>query len=402
MPKFFYKIRTKEGEIKSGIQEAKSDKDLAHVLIEQGYSVISLSESEKKKRKQITFSFGSIPLVEKMVFTKNLSVMIGSGLALSKALNVLAEQTKNEKFKKIIKSISSDIQKGEQLGTSMSKYKSVFPDLYVNMVKVGETAGNLKEVLLSLAEQMKKDHEIISRVKGALMYPGIILTAMLGIGSLMMVIVVPSLAATFNDLGAELPATTQFVISLSDFLVNYWYIALIILIVFAYGLKLALKTESGKKIFDRILLKLPVFGNLSRELNSARFARTFTTLVDAGVPMVDALDIVSSTLTNYFFSESLKKAAKEIQKGRQLNEALKDYDGIYPPLVIQMVEVGEETGALTKVLSELAEFYEEEVDNVTKNMSTIIEPILMVFIGAAVGFFAISMITPMYSMLDSI
>jgi len=402
VPKFFYKIRTKEGEIKSGIQEAKSDKDLAHVLIEQGYSVISLSESEKKKRKQITFSFGSIPLVEKMVFTKNLSVMIGSGLALSKALNVLAEQTKNEKFKKIIKSISSDIQKGEQLGTSMSKYKSVFPDLYVNMVKVGETAGNLKEVLLSLAEQMKKDHEIISRVKGALMYPGIILTAMLGIGSLMMVIVVPSLAATFNDLGAELPATTQFVISLSDFLVNYWYIALIILIVFAYGLKLALKTESGKKIFDRILLKLPVFGNLSRELNSARFARTFTTLVDAGVPMVDALDIVSSTLTNYFFSESLKKAAKEIQKGRQLNEALKDYDGIYPPLVIQMVEVGEETGALTKVLSELAEFYEEEVDNVTKNMSTIIEPILMVFIGAAVGFFAISMITPMYSMLDSI
>ncbi len=402
MPKFLYKIRNKEGEIKTGIQEAKTDKDLAHALAGQGYSVISLKESKKKEKKQITFSFGSVSLVEKMIFTKNLSVMIGSGLALAKALDVLAEQTKSEKFKKIIKSISSDIQKGEQLGVSMSKHKTVFPDLYVNMIKVGETAGNLKEVLLSLAEQMKKDHEIISRVKGALMYPGIILTAMLGIGSLMMVIVVPSLAATFKDIGAELPASTQFIISLSDFLVNYWYIALILIAVLAYAFKLALKTETGKKIFDGLLLKTPVFGNLSRQLNSARFARTFTTLVDAGVSIVDALDIVSSTLTNYFFSESLKKAAKEIQKGRQLNEALKDYNAIYPPLVIQMIEVGEETGALTKVLVELAEFYEEEVDNVTKNMSTIIEPILMVFIGAGVGFFAISMITPMYSMLDNI
>ncbi len=402
MPKFLYKIRNTKGEIKTGTQEAKTDKDLAHSFINEGYSIISLVKSKNKKKKQINFNFGSISLVEKMIFTKNLSVMIGSGLALSKALDVLAKQTKSEKFKKIIKTISSDIQKGEQLGISMSKFKSTFPDLYVNMIKVGETAGNLKEVLLSLAEQMKKDHEIISRVKGALMYPGIILTAMIGIGSLMMVIVVPSLAATFEDLGTELPASTQFVIGLSDFLVNYWYIALILIVLFGYSLKVILRTETGKKIFDSLILKMPVFGNLSRQLNSARFARTFTTLVDAGVSIVDALDIVSSTLTNYFFSESLKKASKEIQKGRQLNDALKDYNKIYPPLVIQMVEVGEETGALTKVLVELAEFYEEEVDNVTKNMSTIIEPILMVFIGGAVGFFAISMITPMYSMLDSI
>ena len=402
MPKFLYKIRTTEGETKTGMQEAKTDKDLAHALTSQGYHIISLEEAGKKEKKQISFSFGSVSLVEKMIFTKNLSVMIGSGLSLSKALDVLAEQTKSEKFRKIIKAISSDIQKGEQLGVSMAKHKEVFPDLFVNMIKVGETAGNLKEVLLSLAEQMKKDHDIISRVKGALMYPGIILTAMLGIGTLMMIIVVPSLAATFNDLGAELPASTQFIINFSDFLVNYWYIALIGLVVIAYLFRMMLKTQNGKKIFDGLLLKMPVFGNLSRQLNSARFARTFSTLVDAGVSIVDALDIISSTLTNYHFSESLKNAAKEIQKGRQLNEVLKDYGKIYPPLVVQMVEVGEETGALTKVLSELADFYEEEVDNVTRNMSTIIEPILMVFIGAAVGFFAISMITPMYSMLDNI
>jgi len=402
VPRFLYKARTPEGEIKTGIQEAKTDKDLAHALIGQGYNIVSLDEAGKKEKKQITFSFGSVSLVEKMIFTKNLSVMIGSGLSLAKALDVLAEQTKSEKFRKIINSISSDIQKGEQLGVSMSKYKTVFPDLYVNMIKVGETAGNLKEVLLSLAEQMKKDHDIISRVKGALMYPGIILTAMLGIGTLMMIVVVPSLARTFDDLGAELPASTQFVINLSDFLVNYWYVALIGLVVLGYLSRMILRTQGGKKIFDGLLLKMPVFGNLSRELNSARFARTFSTLIDAGVSIVDALDIVSSTLTNYHFARSLKNASKEIQKGRQLNEVLKDYGKIYPPLVVQMVEVGEETGALTKVLSELAEFYEEEVDNVTKNMSTIIEPILMVFIGAAVGFFAISMITPMYSMLDNI
>ncbi len=403
MPIYSYKARALDGSIKEGVLEAVSESDVAHSLASEGLRVVAISGGDKKKRlKDITFDFGSISLVEKMIFSKNLAVMMGAGLSLTKALDVLAEQAKSEKFKKIIKSISSDVQKGEQLSESMQKHKSVFSDLYISMIKVGETAGNLQEVLNSLASQMKKDHEILSRVRGALIYPGVILTAMLGVGALMMAIVVPSLSQTFEDLGVDLPATTQFVIALSDFLVGFWYIALILIIVFVFSFVKAIKTERGKKIFDKIVLKLPVIGNLSKQLNSARFSRMLATLVDAGVSIVDALGILSETLSNWYFSNSVANAAKEIQKGETLNKSLVKYKDIYPPLVIQMVEVGEETGELTNIMSQLADFYEEEVDNVTKNMSTIIEPILMIFIGVAVGFFAISMITPMYSMLDSI
>jgi len=403
MPIFDYKIRTKAGSIKTGTQEAKTKEDLAHVFKLSGSSVISIEEKKNEIKGKKSFSFSrKVSLVDKMMFTKNLAVMIGAGLSLTRALDVLAAQAKSPKFQTIIKVVSSDIQKGETLGDSMSKHSSVFPDLYVNMVKVGETAGNLQDVLNSLAVQLKKDHEIIARVKGAMMYPGIILTAMFGIGFLMMTIVVPSLAATFEDLGGELPASTQFIINLSGFLRDYWYIAILIIVVTIFATTKILKTPQGKKALDALVLKLPVFKDISKKLNSARFSRILSTLIDAGVPIVDALEILSHTLTNYFFSASVLDAKKEIQKGKQLNETLGKYGTLYPPLVIQMVEVGEETGDLTNIMSQLAEFYEEEVDNVTRNLSTIIEPILMVVIGAGVGFFAISMITPMYSILDNI
>ncbi len=401
MPIFKYKARSEDGSLIEGVLEAKSEADLAHTLLGKGLHLVLVEQNdEKKKTKQ--FSFGKVPLVEKMIFTKNLAVMIGAGLSLTKALDVLSEQAKNPKFKKIIKSISSDIQKGEQLAKSMAKHKKTFPDIYVSMVKVGETAGNLKEVLNSLAIQMKKDHDIVSRVRGALMYPAIILIAMLIVGTLMMVVVVPSLASTFEDVGAELPASTQFIISFSEFLTNFWYVAIAFVVFLVWFLRFLLKTEGGKKFFDKILLKSPIFGNLSRQLNSARFSRMLSTLVDSGVPIVDSLNILSNTLSNYFFAQSVKNAAKDIQKGKQLNESLAVYKDVYPPLVIQMVQVGEETGALTEIMSQLADFYEEEVDNVTKSLSTIIEPILMIIIGVAVGFFAISMITPMYSVLNNV
>ncbi|MEK7453002.1 MAG: type II secretion system F family protein [Patescibacteria group bacterium] len=402
MPTYLYKVKTPSGE-KSGSQEAKSEQELAHSLASKGWNIVLIKESgDSKKQKEASFSFRSISLVEKMVFTKNLAVMIGAGLSLTKALNVLTEQTENKKFKQIIRSISEDIQKGDQLAVSMSKYKSAFSSLYVSMIKVGETAGNLQDVLNSLATQMKKDHDIVSRVRGALMYPAVVLIAMFGIGALMMTIVVPSLAKTFADTGISLPASTQFIIALSDFLVNFWYIAIIIIMIVVYTINASLKTESGKKFFDKLILKIPVLSNLSKKLNSARFGRIFSTLIDSGVPVVNALEILSNTLSNFYFAESVKYAAKEIQKGKSLSKILESYKDIYPPLVTQMIEVGEETGALTNIMAQLAEFYEEEVDNITKNMSTIVEPIMMIFIGVAVGFFAVSMITPMYSILDSV
>ncbi len=407
---FTYTAKSMDGQVKSGVLAAKDKVELAHLLRAQGFMLTVAREEGEAGAQGGAASgfmdkiagFRGISLIDKIMFTRNLAVMIGAGLALNRALSVLQEQTENKKFKDIIAEVATGIQRGKSFAECIGRHPAAFSDIYVAMVRIGETAGNLESVLNGLADQMKKDYEVVSRVKGALMYPGVIFTVMIIIGYLMMILVVPKLTATFSELGAKLPASTAFVIFLSDFLLNYWYVAVGGIVALIYGLRATLKTPWGKKNFDAAVLKMPVIKGLSRKMNSARFCRTLGILIDSGVPIVKALEILSKTLSNHFFSESLVTASAEIQKGKTLYESLKKYGKLYPPLVTQMIAVGEETGSLTKVLSRLAEFYEDEVNNLTKNMSTIIEPIMMVIIGAAVGFFALSMITPMYSVLDNI
>ena len=409
MPKFLYTARAVDGEIRSGSQEAKDREDLAHILRAQGVIMTSADEegsviksSALGKMLRGAKPFRGVSLVDKIMFTRNLAVMIGAGLALNKALSVLEEQSENQKLKAIIAEVANNVQAGKAFSECIAAHPDAFPDLYVNMVRIGETAGNLEEVLNGLANQMKKDHDIVSRVRGALMYPAVIFTVMLLVGYLMMILVVPKLAATFMDIGAELPASTKVLIFLSNVMLNYWYFVIGGAVGLIYAMRLALRTASGKKGLDALILRLPIIKGLSRKLNSARLCRTLGILVDSGVPIVKALEILAKTLSNHYFSESLSTAALEIQKGKTLFESLKKYKGLYPPLVVQMIAVGEETGSLTKVLTKLAEFYEDEVNELTKNLSTIIEPIMMVVIGAGVGFFALSMITPMYSVMDNI
>jgi len=396
-----------DGKIKKGTLDAKDREELAHVLREQGYLVTIAEEqgSGGGLMKQINdrlSGFRGVSLVDRIMFTRNLAVMIGAGLALNRALTVLGEQTQNKKFKNIIAQVSHDVQGGKPFSDCIAAHPKVFPELFVSMVRIGETAGNLEEVLNGLADQMKKDHDIVSRVRGALMYPAVIFSVMLVVGYLMMILVVPRLAATFADVGADLPTSTKVIIFLSTFMLHYWYVAVIGVITLIWGMRFMLNTQAGKKGFDAFILRLPVIKGLSKQMNSARLCRTLTILVDSGVPIVKALEILSHTLKNHYFSLSLQSAAKEIQKGKTLYDSLKPFANLYPPLVTQMIAVGEETGSLTKVLSKLADFYEDEVNNVTKNLSTIIEPVMMVIIGAAVGFFAVSMITPMYSVMNNI
>ncbi|MEK7488117.1 MAG: type II secretion system F family protein [Patescibacteria group bacterium] len=409
MPKFLYTARAVDGEIRSGSQEAKDQEDLAHILRAQGIIMTSADEEGSVttigvlgKMLRGAKPFRGVSLVDKIMFTRNLAVMIGAGLALNKALSVLEEQSENQKLKAIIAEVANNVQAGKAFSECIAAHPDAFPDLYVNMVRIGETAGNLEEVLNGLADQMKKDHDIVSRVRGALMYPAVIFMVMLLVGYLMMILVVPKLAATFMDIGAELPVSTRVLIFMSNVMLNYWYFVIGGFVGFLYVARLVLRTEGGKKGLDALILRLPIIKGLSRKLNSARLCRTLGILVDSGVPIVKALEILAKTLSNHYFSESLSTAALEIQKGKTLFESLKKYKGLYPPLVVQMIAVGEETGSLTKVLTKLAEFYEDEVNELTKNLSTIIEPIMMVVIGAGVGFFALSMITPMYSVMDNI
>jgi len=249
---------------------------------------------------------------------------------------------------------------------------------------------------------MKKDHELISRVRGAMIYPAVIIFAMIGIGILMMIMVVPKLTEIFEEMNLDLPLSTKIIIGLSNFLTNNYIWGIIILIGLIILVRLAYKIKQIKKQFHNIYLYLPIFGALIRKVNSARFARTISSLIESGVPIVKALKIVSGTLKNIHFKKALTDSALQVQKGIALSKALSNYQNLYTPMVIQMIKVGEETGNLSDILKTLADFYEEEIDNTTKNMSSIIEPVIMIIIGVAVGFFAVSMIQPMYSMMGGI
>ncbi len=403
MPKYFYTAKSLKGEEKSGVLETKDIHQLAKKLREQGFILIK-AETEEGVAPPTKFwwGVGGVDLKEKMFFTRNLQVMIASGLPLPRAIETLSIQTKSKKFQKALLNIREDVIKGKSFSEALSIHPDIFSELFLSMVKVGEEAGTLDEVLKILAQQMERENTLKSKITGAMLYPAVIIVAMLGIGILMLVMVVPQLAATFKELEIELPATTKFVMGLATFLVERWYLVILILVFFIFFFLQAKRTKRGKATIDALLLKLPIISPIIRKTNAAQTIRTLSSLIASGVPIVRALEIVSGTLGNVYFKKAISEAAERVRKGEKLSEALKPYQVLYSLTVIQMIAVGEETGETSSILQKLADFFEEEVGRATENLASVIEPVIMLIIGAAVGFFAISMVQPMYSMLQGI
>ena len=401
-----YTAKSFSGETKGGKIKIKNERELANQLRADGFVLTSFKEMESEEGQVIKIKFldrfSSIPVVEKMMFAKNLSVMISSGLPLSRALQNITTQSTNKKFVGIIQGVSEDIQTGASFADSLAKFPGIFDELFVNMIRVGEISGNLEEVLNILSMQLEKDHELLRKVRGALVYPGVIMVAMGLVGIVMMVYVVPQVTSVFKDLNATLPASTQFIIDLSSALRDYWYAFIFLGAVFFLGIKFMLTTDVGKKILGMILINTPVVKNIVIKVNCARFARIYSSLLKSGVSVVESLKILSKTLTNFYYKKAFMLAIIDVQKGVNLSKVIKAEDKIFPVLVYQMIEVGEETGKTESVLAKLAEFYEDEIDQITKNLSSIIEPVLMLIIGSVVGFFAISILKPMYSVLENI
>jgi len=406
MPRYNYIAKTIKGEVKSGILKAEDKHELARILRKQGYVLISANPEDKislKKKLIVSLSFfGRVSLTEKLIFTRNLQVMISAGISLPRALKILATQAKSKKLRNALLGAEKEVIKGNSFSDALKKYPGIFPELFQSMIKVGEEGGTLEEVLGVLTQQMEREHELRSKIKGAMIYPAVIVTAMVLIGILMLILVVPKLAQTFADLEIELPFTTQLVIALGSFLAKFWYLLPVIILLLVVLLRVALKTKIGKLISDTLVLKIPIVASVVRKTNSASTVRTLSSLIVAGVPIVRSLEIVSGTLGNIYYKRAISEAANQVRKGAKLSEVLKEHQDIYPTLIIQMVEIGEETGETSSILEKLAEFFEDEVARATKNLSALIEPILMLAIGAAVGFFAISMIQPMYSMLGAL
>jgi len=405
MPTYIYTAKSYSGETKGGEISAQSEQAIAQQLRAEGFLVTSIKLMEEKQQKAKVNFLGSlqrVPLKEIMVFARNLSVMISSGVTVSRSVKNLSLQTQNKRFIKVLDDVNDEMQNGKTLSEAMAKYPGVFNELFINMVRVGETAGNLDEVLRIVALQLEKEHDLHRKIKGAMTYPAVILFAMIGIAILMLTYILPKIMGVFKDMDAQLPPMTQFIVNLSDLLRNNGLAATIVALALIIGGKIFLGKPIGKRVFAYIAIHSPIFGSIVIKVNSARFARIYSSLLKSGVNSIDAMKIVGHTLTNFYYQKALNDGVEQVQKGISLSKVLSEHADLFPLLVSQIVEVGEETGKTDTVLLQLAEFYEEEIDQITKNMSSIIEPLLMLLIGGGVGFFAVAMLQPMYSLMENV
>ncbi|HRY62437.1 MAG TPA: type II secretion system F family protein [Candidatus Paceibacterota bacterium] len=405
MSKFEFKARKASGEIVEGIREGSDRFQLSRELVSEGFIPVSIKPAQTKVKYDFAFFnelFVRIKLHEKIMFARNLSSMLSAGLSLSRALSVLHKQTDNVKLKRILKSILEDVESGRSLSQATSKFPNVFSSLFVAMIAAGEESGSLPASLKIVSEQLDKVYVIRKKVSGAMVYPAIIFVAMIIIGALMLVYVVPNLTKSFAEFGAKLPYSTQLVVNSSNFLLNHYLAAIMLLALLSSLIYYGFNSKRGQRTVDYIFLRLPVVSSVVKQINSASAARTISSLVSSGVTIVKSLEITTEVVQNYYYKEALTHAAEKIQKGGSMSDFFKEEEKLFPILMGEMAEVGEETGNLPAMLMNVAVFYEGEVDALTKDMSTIIEPVLMLFIGLAVGFFAISMVQPIYALSGNV
>jgi type IV pilus assembly protein PilC len=404
MPTFRYRARSLSGEEAEGTRDAEDLPTLGRLLREEGLLLIEAKAvGEKTRGFRLTLPFRrGVSLADRMMATRHLAVLLDAGIDLPRALTTLSRQTTNERFEKILLDLAGEIRRGRRLSEALEAYPKIFGELYVAMVAAGEESGKLVESLRLLGEQLEKQHRLRSRIRGAMMYPLIVIIAMVLIGIAMFIFIVPQLESVFGDLGVALPPQTKAIFWLSHAMVTRWYFFLSGAVAIGYALKATFNLSWARHARSAILMRAPVFKKLLREIASARLARTLSSLVSSGVPIVRALEITARVVGNVAFEESLLEAARAVERGKSIHETLAAYPSVYPPLVIEMAAVGEESGKFSDVFADLATFYEEEVDQKTQSLSTIVEPLLMIVIGAVVGFFVISLMGPMYKLIGTL
>ncbi len=405
MARFSYTAQKTDGEIYKGVAEARDRFELYEIIRHEGAHILSAEEEGLKHFWNFSYwnsKITTVPEYEKILFARNLGAMLSAGLSLARALAVIERQTKNPRLNTVVAELSGSVRRGETLHSALEKYPKVFPKLFAAMVRAGEEGGQLPQSLVTVSDQMERMYILKKKIRGAMLYPIIIVIAILGIGSFMMVNVVPTLAQTFEEMNAQLPGSTQAIINVSNFLVNYTVAAIALIIFLGASLFSALKTEMGSRAKDLIFLRIPIIGVIVREINAARTARTLASLLASGVDVITSLDITADVVQNSYFKKVIIEAKEAVGKGEPLSMAFVRAEHLYPAFVGEMISVGEETGQLTEMMKKLALYYEDEVDRKTKDMSTIIEPFLMLAIGGAVGFFAVAMISPIYQLSENI
>ena len=402
---FNYKAVGKDGKEISGQMPAKDKFELYHLLKKDGSTVVSAEEVKgggfSFANILSLFGFGGIGTHDKIIMARNLGQMIDAGLPITRGLSIMERQAKAGKLKDLLKSLNESIAKGNTLSDSMKNYPKVFSALFISMVRAGEESGNLASALRTVADQMEKTFQLNRKIRGAMMYPAVIMCLMVVIGVLMMVYMVPTLTSTFSGLGVQLPFATRLIIAVSHFLQSYLILVIIGTIVFIGFFMAGLRTARGQKMLDFSLLHLPIVGEITKQVNAARTARTLSSLLSSGVDIVMAIDVTKDVLQNFYYKQIMDEIKNTVQKGASISAVFTENEKLYPLFVGEMVSVGEETGKIGEMLMSVANFYEDEVDQQTKDMSSVIEPVIMIVIGIAVGFFAIAVLTPMYSLASA-
>lgn len=402
MPNFAYTIRDATGSVIPGASEAENEEILRKRLTEQGFTVVEIKKVKGAAEKKIGGGFGGVKKTELSIMCRQFSTMIDAGVNLVRCLNVLSEQATSPKLKAILTDVQNQVEGGQTLTRALEKYPTVFDRLFVGLVNAGEIGGALEESLQRLSQFLEKDVELKRKVKAAMTYP----TMILGFAGLMimflMTVILPKFMVMFDDLGIkELPLPTAILKSASAFMLAKWYFVILIIIGFVVGLKMFAKTKFGCRALDSFKLKAPVFGKLNHKVALARFSRTLATLLSSGVAILQAMETVAGTVSNDIISDALLEARARIREGDRIAEPL-GKSKLFPPMVVQMISIGEESGSLDPMLSKVADFYEDEVDAALSSLTAAIEPVLIVVLGVVVGFIVISLFLPLIAIIQNL
>ena len=398
MPTFTYSARTSAGAIQTGEIEMASRDEVNRWLARQ--RMIPIRVNEKKSSLELSFGSG-IKMRDIVIFTRQFATMINSGLPLVQSLDILAKQSENKALRKVIEEVLFDVESGNTLADALRKHPKVFTDLYVNMVAAGETGGILDVILLRLATFLEKNDALARKIKGAMVYPAVILSVAVLAVIVLLVKVIPTFQTMFESAGIPLPAPTRLVIWMSAMLQAYWWALIAAVVLAVFTLRQTYKTDNGQLAIDRFMLQTPIFGDLLRKTAVARFTRTLGTLVASGVSILEGLEITARTAGNRVIHDAVMKARASIAGGETISGPLKD-SGVFPPMVVQMINVGEQTGGLDEMLSKIADFYDEEVDAAVETLLSAMEPIMIVFLGVIVGGMIVAMYLPIFDMINAV
>ena len=396
MPTFTYTARAVNGELKTATIDAPSREEVVAQLRRQRMSVVKVDEETKKAKAR-----GSIKMRDIVIFTRQFSTMINAGLPLVQALDILAKQTENKALADVTRAVVFDVESGHTVADALAKHPNAFSELYVNMVAAGEAGGILDTILMRLATFMEKNDALIRKVKGAMIYPGVIMSVAVIAISVLLIFVIPVFESMFASVGLALPLPTRVVIGLSRFLKSYWYILGAVMGAGGWLLKRYYASQSGKLTIDKLLLKMPVLGDVLRKSAVSRFTRTLGTLISSGVSILDGLEITAKTAGNRVIQDAIMASRASIAGGDTIAAPLQKSQ-VFPPMVISMIAVGEQTGGLDEMLSKIADFYDEEVDAAVSGLLSLLEPIMIVFLGVVVGGMVVAMYLPIFDMINAV